>query len=205
MTTSILTCGNCGDTDPKPEEGQPGWYRCHCGDLHCPSTVTPHPPNPGDIQSAIELTTEQRIKWVQNHLPEFYAKFYASFAGQNEYRTQQALTACEAPTHLNALIDPPALAPFIHDVEVELRRALAKHPQWPDDPQHAFGNVNEECGELQREIVQLCYESHKSSLGSVRKEAVQLIVVTLRFLRSLHLYDFKPSLTHAQEFKRHST
>lgn len=84
------------------------------------------------------------------------------------------------------------------EVMAELARATTKFPQWPTDPLHAFAVVGEEFGECQKEVLQLCYEPHKSSKEALRKEAVQLAAMSLRFLASFDKYEFKEGPQHAQ-------
>ena len=74
------------------------------------------------------------------------------------------------------------------DIEAEIARATAKFPTWPTDALHAVGVVAEEMGELQKEVMQLTYEPHKSTPETVRKEAVQLAAMSIRFLMSLDRY-----------------
>ncbi|MBN9691332.1 MAG: hypothetical protein J0M24_13935 [Verrucomicrobia bacterium] len=80
----------------------------------------------------------------------------------------------------------------------ELDRATSKFPTWPTDPLHAVGVVAEEMGELQREVLQLTYEPTKSTKESVRKEAIQLAAMSLRFLMSLDQYEYSPGPQHQQ-------
>lgn len=84
------------------------------------------------------------------------------------------------------------------EVCAEVDRATAKFPTWPTDALHAVGVVAEEMGELQKEVMQLTYEPHKSTKDSVRKEAVQLAAMALRFLMSLDCYDYTPGNQHSQ-------
>jgi hypothetical protein len=84
------------------------------------------------------------------------------------------------------------------DVLHEMERASTKFPTWPTDPLHAVGVVAEEMGELQKEVMQLTYEPHKSSPESVRKEAVQLAAMAMRFLVSLDRYVYAPGPQHSQ-------
>src|SRR5690606_13287019 len=70
------------------------------------------------------------------------------------------------------------------EILTEVERATAKFPTWPTDPLHAFAVVGEEFGEAQKEVLQLTYEPHKSSREELRKEAVQLAAMSLRFLLS---------------------
>lgn len=86
----------------------------------------------------------------------------------------------------------------IEEIIHETARATAKFPTWPTDALHAVGVVAEEMGELQKEVMQLTYEPHKSTSESVRKEAVQLAAMTLRFLMSLDRYEYTPGHQHAQ-------
>ncbi len=80
----------------------------------------------------------------------------------------------------------------------ELSRALVKFPTWPTDPMHALAVLQEEVGELTKEVVQLTYEPHKSNLEAVRKEAAQTAAMALRFLASIDDYEFTPGAQHAQ-------
>jgi NTP pyrophosphatase (non-canonical NTP hydrolase) len=85
-------------------------------------------------------------------------------------------------------------------VKAELDRALEKFPLWPTDPLHALAVVVEEVGELQKEVLQSVYEPHKSTWESVRKEAVQVAAMALRFLASLDAYTYQPGLRHEQGY-----
>lgn len=86
-------------------------------------------------------------------------------------------------------------------VRDELLRAMRKHPTWPTDPLHALGVLNEEIGELQKAVLQLVYEPHPQPVdkADVQAEALQCAAMCLRFLLSLHRYDFTPSAQHRQE------
>lgn len=83
-------------------------------------------------------------------------------------------------------------------ISKELAKAVAKFPNWPDDPIHAAAVVAEECGELQKAVLQLCYEPHKTSLQEVRSEAIQTAAMAIRFLQSFGLYAFRPGAQHRQ-------
>lgn len=85
------------------------------------------------------------------------------------------------------------------EVKAELERALAKFPTWPTDPIHALAVRNEERRELEKAVLQLVYEPHKTSLEEVRSEAVQLAAMSIRFLVSLDSYEWKPSEQHKQD------
>jgi hypothetical protein len=96
---------------------------------------------------------------------------------------------------------PPATPPahdIIQDVMAEVARATVKFPTWPTDALHAFAVVGEEFGELQKEVLQLTYEPHKSSTADVRKEAIQMTAMAIRFLMSLDTYRYLPGPQHAQ-------
>ncbi len=85
------------------------------------------------------------------------------------------------------------------EIEAEISRATAKFPTWPTDALHAVGVVAEEMGELQKEVMQLTYEPHKSTPETVRKEAVQLAAMSIRFLMSLDRYAYEPRPQHSQQ------
>ncbi len=88
---------------------------------------------------------------------------------------------------------------IIAEIEAEISRAIAKFPTWPTDPLHAFAVVSEEFGETQKEVLQLTYEPHKSSKEAVRKEAVQLAAMSIRFLVSMDRYKYTPLAQHSQQ------
>jgi NTP pyrophosphatase (non-canonical NTP hydrolase) len=82
----------------------------------------------------------------------------------------------------------------------ELRQAMLKHPTWPTDPLHALGVLQEEVGELSKAVLQHTYEPHKKvTRDDIHAEAIQCAAMCLRFLLSLHRYDFTPSAQHRQE------
>jgi hypothetical protein len=87
----------------------------------------------------------------------------------------------------------------LFEVISEVDRATEKFPTWPTDALHAVGVVAEEMGELQKEVMQLTYEPHKSTKASVRKEAVQLAAMAIRFMMSLDRYEYEPRNQHSQE------
>ncbi len=88
---------------------------------------------------------------------------------------------------------------IINEVLFELRRATVKFPTWPTDPLHALAVLGEEFGELNKEMLQLVYEPHKTSAAEVRKEAIQTAAMALRLAMSLDRYEYTPSDQHAQE------
>lgn len=83
----------------------------------------------------------------------------------------------------------------------ELKRAQGKFPQWPSDPVHAAAIVAEECGELQRAVLQHMYEPHKGTRDDVRTEAIQTAAMCLRFLIGLDRYKWLPCEHHEQSGK----
>lgn len=95
-----------------------------------------------------------------------------------------------------------ALPAVVHEAVTqvlgELRRAMVKFPTWPTDPLHAVGVLNEEVGELNKELLQLTYEPHKVTRESVHTEAMQSAAMTLRFLASMGRYEFRPCQQHVQ-------
>lgn len=87
----------------------------------------------------------------------------------------------------------------LDEVLAELNRAMEKFPTWPTDPLHALAVLGEEYGELNKEVLQLTYEPHKSSPAAVREEAIQTAAMAIRFLLSLDSYTYWPSAQHQQE------
>ena len=88
---------------------------------------------------------------------------------------------------------------WIDAIVDELAKATDKFPTWPDDPVHAASVVFEEAGELQKATLEHMYEPHKSDLLDVRDEAIQTAAMALRFLISLHRYQFTPCKQHSQQ------
>ena len=86
----------------------------------------------------------------------------------------------------------------VNSVLDELQRAVIKFPQWPTDPLHAMGIVAEEVGELAKEVLQFVYKPHKSSREAIHKEALQAAAMLLRFLESLHVYEYRRAEWHTQ-------
>ena len=85
---------------------------------------------------------------------------------------------------------------IIKDVIAEIDRAEEKFPDWPTDAIHAFAVLGEECGELNKAVLQCTYERQKSNLDDVRGEAIQTAAMAIRFLMSLDKYDFLQSPQH---------
>jgi hypothetical protein len=81
----------------------------------------------------------------------------------------------------------------------EVTRATKKFPTWPTRALDAAGIVNEEVGELNKEVLQLTYEPHKSDRVAVAAEAVQAGAMLVRFLMSTDRYDYAPGVQHAQD------
>ncbi len=80
---------------------------------------------------------------------------------------------------------------IITDIFAELRSAEKKYPGFPSDPLHALAIVGEEFGELNKAVLQMVYEPHKTSVEDVRTEAIQTAAMSLRFLFNFKNYNFK--------------
>lgn len=80
----------------------------------------------------------------------------------------------------------------------EVEKAVAKFPTWPTDPLHALAVLGEEYGELNKAVLQLVYEPHKTSADEVRTEAIQTAAMALRFLQSLDVYEYQRGQQHKQ-------
>ena len=75
----------------------------------------------------------------------------------------------------------------IRDIADELCRAIKKWPGWPTDPIHAAAIVSEESGELVRAANRFTYEG--ADLSEMKKEAVQVGAMAMRFLAGLEEYE----------------
>lgn len=57
----------------------------------------------------------------------------------------------------------------------------------------------EESGELGKAVNEAVYEPHKSTPDDVKAEAIQTAAMAIRFLRSMHCYEWTPGKQHKQE------
>ncbi|MBK8191631.1 MAG: hypothetical protein IPK79_14450 [Vampirovibrionales bacterium] len=73
---------------------------------------------------------------------------------------------------------------LIEEVKAELERAINKFPTWPTDPLHALAVLGEEYGELNKAMLQLVYEPHKTTAEDVRMEAIQTAAMSIRLAMS---------------------
>lgn len=90
-------------------------------------------------------------------------------------------------------------------VSAEVERATRKFPTWPTDPLHALAVLGEEFGELNKAMLQLTYEPHKTSPEEVRTEAIQTAAMSLRLAMSLERYVYAPCSQHSQQESPPST
>lgn len=88
---------------------------------------------------------------------------------------------------------------ILEDVLAELDRATRKFPTWPTDPLHALAVLGEEYGELNKAMLQLTYEPHKTSPEEVQTEAIQTAAMALRLAMSLDRYCYAPCSQHSQQ------
>ena len=88
---------------------------------------------------------------------------------------------------------------IIDEVLNEVGRATKKFPTWPTRALDAVAVLNEEVGELNKEVLQMTYEPHKTNKDEIKKEAIQAAAMAIRFLMSLDKYDYSPTAQHEQE------
>lgn len=88
---------------------------------------------------------------------------------------------------------------IINEIIEEIEKATEKFPTWPTDPIHALAVLGEEFGELNKDVLQMCYEPHKTSKEKIKNEAIQTAAMAVRFLMSLDEYCYAPSEQHHQE------
>lgn len=83
----------------------------------------------------------------------------------------------------------------------ELYRSMRKSPSWPTDPAHALNAYRHEVDGLSAIVGQLITQPYPQTVtkGEARAQALQCAAMCLRFLLSLHRYDFTPSAQHRQE------
>ena len=92
----------------------------------------------------------------------------------------------------------------LREIQDEVERAMRKFPRWPTDPIHAAAVIAEECGELQKAVLEAVYEPHKGSRPNIRTEAVQTAAMCLRVLASLDAYEWFHADQHTQNNMRGS-
>jgi NTP pyrophosphatase (non-canonical NTP hydrolase) len=88
---------------------------------------------------------------------------------------------------------------IVAEIRAELELATQKFPKWPTDPLHALAILGEEFGELNKAMLQLTYESHKSSHEQVFNEAIQTAAMAVRLAMSLHHYKYRMCPQHEQQ------
>lgn len=92
------------------------------------------------------------------------------------------------------------LAHIQEAIQAEMKRSMTKFPNWPTDPFHALAVLQEEVGELSKAVLQYTYEPNKGVHPSdIMEEAIQCGAMVLRFIQSLHRYEFQSSKQHRQE------
>ncbi len=84
-------------------------------------------------------------------------------------------------------------------ISAEVARAARKFPTWPSDPVHAVAVIAEEVGELQKAVLEAVYEPQKASRANIKLEAIQAAAMCWRFIASLGLYTYAPSVQHKQD------
>lgn len=89
---------------------------------------------------------------------------------------------------------------MIDQILSELARAMQKFPTWPTDPLHALAVLGEEYGELNKAMLQLTYEPHKTSMKEVQMEAIQTAAMAIRLVMSLDRYTYRQCDQHRQRF-----
>ena len=78
---------------------------------------------------------------------------------------------------------------ILDEVLGELERAESIFPSWPTDPIHAVAIIGEEFCELIQEALQCTYQGREM----VRREAVQVAAMSLRFLKNFENMEIRPS------------
>lgn len=69
------------------------------------------------------------------------------------------------------------------EIDAELTKAKAKHPNYPTDMFHQLAIMQEEAGEVTMAVLHLHYE--RGSVEDVRKELIQTAAMCMRMLENL--------------------
>ena len=142
------------------------------------------------VPSLPDEDSEGFSRWQLHDLMRRLGQYVGPWINDIPFETTIKIEASESDALKSA-------SPILAEVSAEIERATAKFPTWPTDPLHAFAVVGEEFGECQKEILQLTYEPHKSTKEDVRKEALQLAAMEIRFLMSLDRYEYSPQAQHS--------
>lgn len=74
-------------------------------------------------------------------------------------------------------------------IELEMRSAKKKHPNWPYHPAAQCGIIVEEIGELMQACLDKKFEfgklSKEAHMQRIKEEAIQVAVTAIRFLENL--------------------
>ena len=106
---------------------------------------------------------------------------------------------CEIAALRARVAELEAAPEILPEVIAELGRATRRFPTWPTDPLHALAILGEEYGELNKEMLQLVYEPHKTNREKVKTEAIQTAAMAFRLAMSLDRYAYTPGQQHSQQ------
>lgn len=81
----------------------------------------------------------------------------------------------------------------------ELKRAMSKFPGWPTDELHALAIVQEELGEVQKDVLQQVYEPERGH--DVEKEMIQALAMGMRFLIARRMGHYNTPQTFSPQIK----
>lgn len=70
-----------------------------------------------------------------------------------------------------------------NEIDAELQRAEAKHPNYPTDIFRQLAIMQEEAGEVTKAVLHLVYE--KGSREDIRKELIQTAAMCMRMLKNM--------------------
>lgn len=72
-------------------------------------------------------------------------------------------------------------------VDVELKKAQLKHPNFPEDMFKQVAIINEESGEITKAV--LHYHDEGGSLEDIKKELIQTAAMCMRMLNAIEIKD----------------
>lgn len=163
----------------------------------CEGEIVPQPTPPAEGETAA-LDPEMPAQELRLHMGELTAKELRVARAAIRWANSRWLTRqlAEAEAHVMALpagvreSDPRwqdmqqrRAAEGLSAVLAEMEKAARKFPTWPIRGTDAAAIVAEECGELQRAVLQATYEG--GGLEAVRDEAIQTAAMALQFLLNL--------------------